>query len=137
MKSRAFWPLVLALLFAAGVWAIMRANRQRAAPLAQPQTRPSRQELTPPPRIAQPVVAAPTPAAVTTATAPLPPPPPRPRFTPLETPIQDKSTIDFSIGAPVVRSDGADKDALESALKNMAEATKDVKFEPAKTETKK
>ena len=45
-----------------------------------------------------------------------------------EVPIQDGTTIDFSIGAPVVRSQGDDKAALEKALKEMAEATKDVSF---------
>jgi hypothetical protein len=128
MKSRAFWPVVLALLFGAAVWALSRARREHATPIAQPEPRLSREQLVPA-RVAPPVIAAPTATAVTTAAAPLPPAPARPRFTPLETPIQDKATIDFSIGAPVVRSDGDDKDALERALKNMAEATKDVKFE--------
>lgn len=54
----------------------------------------------------------------------------------LEVPIQDGATIDFSIGAPVVRSQGDDKAALEKALKEMADATKDVQF-PASTPEKK
>ena len=49
-----------------------------------------------------------------------------------EVPIQDTATIDFSIGAPVVRSGGKDQEALDKALKEMAEATKDVSFPPTK-----
>ena len=45
-------------------------------------------------------------------------------------PIQDGATIDFSIGAPVVRSGGTDTEALERSLKEMATATKDVTFPP-------
>jgi hypothetical protein len=54
--------------------------------------------------------------------------------TKLEVPIQDQATIDFSIGAPVVRSGGADTEALERALKQMEEATKDLQFVPKKKE---
>ncbi|MEX2044814.1 MAG: hypothetical protein WD941_05630 [Opitutus sp.] len=50
---------------------------------------------------------------------------------PLEVPIQDGATVDFSIGAPVVRSGGADTEALDRALKEMAEAAKGVVFPPA------
>lgn len=45
-------------------------------------------------------------------------------------PIQDGATIDFSQGAPHIRSQGDDKAALEKALKEMADATKDVSFPP-------
>ena len=47
-----------------------------------------------------------------------------------EVPIQDGATIDFSIGAPVVRSGGPDTEALDRALKEMADATKNVTFPP-------
>ena len=46
-----------------------------------------------------------------------------------EVPIQNQATIDFSTGAPVVRVHGKDQDALEAALKEMAEVTKDAKIE--------
>jgi hypothetical protein len=49
-----------------------------------------------------------------------------------EVPIQNQATIDFSTGAPVVRVDGKDQDALEAALKEMAEVTKDAKIEVKK-----
>jgi hypothetical protein len=50
----------------------------------------------------------------------------------MEVPIQNGATIDFSVGAPMIRSGGEDGDALERALKEMAEATKDTKFPPTK-----
>jgi hypothetical protein len=43
-------------------------------------------------------------------------------------------TIDFSTGAPMVKGFGKDQEALDKALKEMAEATKDVKFAPPKKE---
>lgn len=81
----------------------------------------------------------PPPAGMVVAAPPVTPPPQPIRIPPpepiiptrLEVPIQDKATIDFSIGAPVVRSGGADTEAMERALKQMAEATKDIKFSPA------
>lgn len=58
-------------------------------------------------------------------------PPPTPIIsTKLEIPIQDRATHDFSIGAPVIRSGGADTAALELALKQMDEATKNIQFPP-------
>jgi hypothetical protein len=51
---------------------------------------------------------------------------------PPEVPIQDGATIDFSHGAPMVKKQGKDQEALERALKEMAEATKDVTFPPPK-----
>lgn len=51
---------------------------------------------------------------------------------PLEVPIQHGATIDFSTGAPMVKMQGKDQDALDKALREMAEATKDVTFPPTK-----
>jgi hypothetical protein len=48
----------------------------------------------------------------------------------MEVPIRNGATIDFSFGAPHVRSQGEDQVALDKALKEMAEATKDVQFPP-------
>ena len=47
---------------------------------------------------------------------------------PLQVPIQDGATIDFSYGAPMVKMQGKDQEALDRALKEMAEATKNVTF---------
>ena len=45
----------------------------------------------------------------------------------------ERKTIDFSSGQPVVKDTAADQAAIDAALKDMAEATKNVTFEaPAK-----
>ncbi|HUR59209.1 MAG TPA: hypothetical protein VM029_15945 [Opitutaceae bacterium] len=75
------------------------------------------------------VVAPPAPALPDVVRVPAPKPV---LPTTLVVPIQDQATIDFSIGAPVVRSGGADTEALERALKQMDEATKDIQFVPKK-----
>ena len=51
---------------------------------------------------------------------------------PLEVPIQNGATIDFSTGAPHVRMQGKDKEALDRALRDMADATKETAFPPRK-----
>jgi hypothetical protein len=71
----------------------------------------------------------------------LPPPqPPRPIVAPRNdpvpgpplVPIQDGATIDFSHGAPMVKKQGKDQEALDRALREMAEATKGTTFPPTK-----
>lgn len=42
----------------------------------------------------------------------------------------ERKTIDFSSGQPVVKDSPEDQAALEAALKDIAEASKDVTFEP-------
>ena len=49
-----------------------------------------------------------------------------------ELPLQNAATIDFSIGAPVVKMQGKDQDALDAALTEIAEATEGVKIEAKK-----
>lgn len=50
---------------------------------------------------------------------------------PPEVPIQDGTTLDFSLGPnPILRTQGDDKAALDKALKEMAEAVKDIEFPP-------
>jgi hypothetical protein len=44
-------------------------------------------------------------------------------------PIADGKAIDFSTGKAVVRSTAADKQAMDAALKEMDEATKNVTFQ--------
>jgi hypothetical protein len=46
-------------------------------------------------------------------------------------PIQHGATIDFSTGSPMVKMQGKDQEALDKALKEIAEATKDVTFPPS------
>lgn len=67
--------------------------------------------------------AAPPPAARTLA--------PEPPAAPVDLTQHERQTIDFSSGRPVVKDTPEDRAALEAALKDMAEATKDVKFTPA------
>jgi hypothetical protein len=45
-------------------------------------------------------------------------------------PIQDGATIDFSVGAPMVRSGGTDGDALKKGLKDIEDAEKGAVFAP-------
>lgn len=45
-------------------------------------------------------------------------------------PIQDRATIDFSVGSPVVRAQAEDQAAMDKALREMNEAVKDITFEP-------
>lgn len=57
-----------------------------------------------------------------------------PPFVPLGGPNEGK-TIDFSSGRPVVTDSPEDRAALEKALREIAEATRDVKFGPGATPT--
>jgi hypothetical protein len=47
-----------------------------------------------------------------------------------EVAIQDGKTIDFSTGKPVVKDSPEDKAAIDAAVKEMDEASKDVTFGP-------
>ncbi len=51
-----------------------------------------------------------------------------PRPMPPEVPIEDGKTIDFSQGKAEVRNTAEDQAAMEAALKEMEEASKDVTF---------
>jgi hypothetical protein len=136
MKSRLLWIAIVAAAIVGFYFATIRPAMQGTAP------RIDRQELNrafkdfkppeiPPPPLPKVVIATPT----------LPPPPrPAPLVAPrndpvpgpLEVPIQSGTTIDFSTGAPHVKMQGKDQEALERALKEMAEATKNVTFPPPK-----
>src|SRR5687767_253196 len=129
MKNRFLWALILSVGITALYCGIMRphvstipqeildpmADLKQAAP---PPIEPPTLVIPEIPTIKPPVLSPPT------------------RSDPLlgrpEVPIQNQATIDFSTGAPVVRVDGKDQDALEAALKEMAEVTKDAKIEVKK-----
>ena len=49
-----------------------------------------------------------------------------------EVPIQNGTTIDFSTGAPVIKMQGKDQEALDAALKEMAEVSKGARIETKK-----
>lgn len=136
MKSRLLWAAVLVAAIAGFYWVTIRpALRETPPKVDRHKLDRDFQEFKPPPIPPPPlpVVVIPTPT--------LPPPPaPRPLVAPrrdpvpgpLEVPIQDRATIDFSTGAAVVKKGGKDDEALDRALKEMAEATKDITFPPTK-----
>ena len=51
--------------------------------------------------------------------------------------IQNQKTIDFSSGRPVVKDSARDQAILNSAVQEMAEATKDIRFAPTPPPDKK
>lgn len=55
-----------------------------------------------------------------------------PNLTPPELPIQDRATIDFSTGAPVVRRGGTEEETLDRTIQEMADAAKKTSFEANK-----
>ena len=66
---------------------------------------------------------------------PVTPPPAGPRAVSTvtrgpEVPIRDNTTIDFSSGHPVVTDSAGETALIEAAAKDMAEAVKDIRFEP-------
>lgn len=133
MKSRIIW---IAVVIAAIAVFYFVTIRPAMTPVSPKLNRRMMNEIRPP-EIAPPELPAPV---VEMPTIPLPSPGsilPDTTFRDnrqpmqMEVPIQNRATIDFSIGAPVVRSNPDDVEALDKALKEMAEATKDTKFPPA------
>ena len=136
MKTRLLWTLILAVAAPALYFGITRPHvssipRDLREPI---------DELKP---AALPPLEAPTlviPELPTIAIPPLPAIRPAMPITPAantpEVPIQNQATIDFSTGAPVVRRHGKDQEALESALKEMAEVIKDAKIEASDADLK-
>ncbi len=57
-------------------------------------------------------------------------PAPAPPVSHPEVPIQEGKTIDFSSGKPVVKESTDDKAVIDTAKKEMDEATKNITFEP-------
>jgi hypothetical protein len=51
-------------------------------------------------------------------------------------PIQDAKTIDFSSGTPMVRDSAADKAVIDAAVREMADASRNITF-PASAPQKK
>ena len=125
MKARWLWICGFGLLFVAA--AILYFRREPAP--ARAATAPPAVRLAPRPA-SHPLTTAPAPAAPASASTAPSVAPARLAAPPPEVPIQDGATLDFSIGAPVVRSGGADTEALARALKEMEEATKNATFEP-------
>jgi hypothetical protein len=129
MKSRLLWIAIAAVGLTALFFGITQPHvssipRHISDPIA---------DLKPvtPPSIEPPVLAVPALPPLT-----LPPIKPPPRFDPIlsrpELPIQNAATVDFSIGAPVIKMHGKDQESLEASLKEMVEAAKDIRFEAKK-----
>lgn len=134
MKGRTAWILIVPIIAALGVAAFFALRPQPTKPpLTRFQEQVRKIPIPPAPAIEVPPVQL-TPVQLQPVQLPplrLPPPPREPLvITQQVIPIQNNATIDFSIGAPVVRSDGADKEALERSLREMADATKDISFPP-------
>jgi hypothetical protein len=47
-----------------------------------------------------------------------------------EVPIQDRKTIDFSSGHPVVKDSAQEQALIDASARDMAEAAKNIRFEP-------
>ena len=129
MKTRLLWTLILAVGSTALYFGIMRPE-VTAIPS---ELRNSLDDIKPPPLppLELPPLVIPetpvlTPPVLVTPTR-LDPIPPRP-----EVPIQNQATIDFSTGAPVVRTHGEDQVKLDSALKEISDVLKDTKIEAKK-----
>lgn len=76
-------------------------------------------------------------AAPPVATRTLAPEPPAPAATPpVDLTKHDGQTIDFSTGKPVVKNTPEDQAVIDAAVKEMAEAAKDVTFEAPKPSEK-
>lgn len=139
MKSRIIWAVVVLAALAGFYYTTIHPMRT-PAPDAGFARKLQRLRDAPPPQIPPP----PLPQPVLSLPAIAPPPMNAPIVVPsvarreerqpmkMEVPIQNNATIDFSIGAPVVRSGGKDQEALDKALREMAEATKNVTFPATK-----
>ena len=104
-------------------WWLWREPTPPSAPAKTVRPMPPPPPIMAPPRVAPPVAPvapAPLPKAATRS--------PRPQ--PLEVPIQDQATIDFSYGAPMVKSGGSDAEALERSMREINAALKDISIGP-------
>jgi hypothetical protein len=125
MKSR----LLLLAIFAVGGMALYCGIARPTVSVIPGSVRESLDDLKPV------AIPAPEPPPLVIATPNIVPPPlPVRRIDPIlgqpEVPIQDATTIDFSTGGPQIKTQGKDQAALEQALKEIAESTKDVSIKP-------
>jgi hypothetical protein len=136
MKSRLILAAVVVAAIAAFYWVTIRPAMQGTPPKVDRKQvdqafKDFKPPEIPPPPLPQVVIATPV---LPPPSRPVPIVAPRndPVPGPLQVPIQDGATIDFSTGHPQVRMQGKDQEALDRALKEMAEATKNVTFPPPK-----
>jgi hypothetical protein len=132
MKTRLLWTLIFAVALPALYFGITRPYVSSIPRDVRDPIDDLKPAALPP--LEPPTLVIPDLPAVTIP--PLPPVQPAARSDPIlgrpEVPIQNQATIDFSTGAPVVRTHGKDQDALESALKEMAEVLNGAKIEKKK-----
>lgn len=118
MKNRLLWIAIVAVGLAALYFGIARPEVS-TVPRKLRETVSDLKPAVPPPLAPPELIIPPTPV--------LTPPLLKPtlRIDPIlgrpEVPIQNAATIDFSTGAPHVKVDGKDREALESALKEIAD----------------
>lgn len=132
-KTRIYWvPIVVLISIAAGYFGYQRWIAPAIKPPAASARSAQDRAITPPPPAIPPVAVQPP----VIATQPLALPPPPRRVAPeLFLPIQNQATIDFSIGSPVIKRGGSDEEAMQRALKEMEEATKNLAIPPAKKDS--
>jgi hypothetical protein len=134
MKSRLIWLTVVAAALVGFYYVTIRPLLEPAAPrLNRRVLKEFRAPNIAPPPLPAPVVETPTlRPPLLDVPAPQSPRPLNASGQPssLEVPIQERATIDFSIGAPVVRSTPEDQAALDRALRDMEEAARSITFEP-------
>lgn len=137
MKSRLLWAaVVLAAIAGFYLVTIRPALREPPPKIDRQKINRDFQDFKPPALPPPPVPQ----VQVNLPPLPLPAPKPMPIVAPRndpvpgppEVPIQDGATIDFSTGAAQVKRGGKDQEAIEKALKEMAEAAKDISFPPRK-----
>jgi hypothetical protein len=141
MKSRIIWAVIV-LAAVVGFYVVTIKPTQTHSPgfsRKRPPLRDLKPEIAPPP-LPQPIVSMPVIAPPTVAPISIPPvgaTRETRRVARPEVPIQDNATIDFTYGSPQVRVQGKDQEALDRALKEMADAVKDVTFPPAEPQQQK
>ncbi len=133
MKSRIIWAAIVLAATVGFYFATIRPATQKPGPrLDRRQINRDFKapEIAPPP-LPELVIATPT---IAPPPRPVPIVAPRndPVPAPLEVPIQNGATLDFSTGTALVKRQGKDQQALDRALKEMAEATKNTTFPPPK-----
>ena len=131
MKSRLLW---LAILAVGGTAAYFGITQPHVTSIPESIRNPiaDLKPAGPPPLEPPALVISSLPTLAPPVLAPVLPPRNDPILGRPEVPIQHGATIDFSTGAPVVKSFGKDQDALESALKEIAEVEKAAKVEAKK-----
>lgn len=130
MKSR----LLLLAIVAVGAAALYFGLAQPHVSTIPKEVRDPLAELrpAPPPPIEPPAIVIPPLPTVTLPSLPVPAARPGPLAPRPEVPIQNNATIDFSTGYPHVRAHGKDQDALDAALKEIADVEKRTGFKAKK-----